>query len=68
MAILTASSLGAGLSQSLNQLIAFRALQGLGGSGVYAMPLTVMPEITPIEKFPLISALAGVTFSCSAVL
>ncbi|MCJ1476256.1 hypothetical protein MMC13_004922 [Lambiella insularis] len=66
--ILTASSLGAGLSQSLNQLIAFRALQGVGGSGIYSLPFTVLPEITPVAKFPLMSAVVGTTFLCSAVL
>ena len=32
--IFTAFSLACGLAQSVNQLIAFRALQGVGGCGV----------------------------------
>ena len=35
--IFTAFSLGCGLSTSLEQLIAFRALQGVGGSGLYSL-------------------------------
>jgi MFS family permease len=30
-------SIACGFAQNLNQLIAFRALQGLGGSGLYTM-------------------------------
>lgn len=66
--ILVAFSAGCGWAQSLEQLIAFRAFQGLGGSGLYAMPLTVLPEITPPEKFPLMSALSGICFAVAAVL
>jgi MFS family permease len=66
--LLTAGSLGCGLAQSMTQLIAFRALQGLGGSGVYAIPLTTLPEITPPESFPLMSAFSGITFTCSSLL
>jgi len=58
MTILVAGSLGAGLAHSINEIIAFRALQGLGGAGIYAIPLTVLPEITPVEIFPLMSGVS----------
>ena len=35
--VFIAFSLGCGLAQSMKQLIAFRALQGVGGSGLYSM-------------------------------
>ena len=35
--IFTAFSLGGGLAQSMKQLITFRALQGVGGSGLYSL-------------------------------
>ena len=54
MAILVAGSIGAGVARTLNEVIAFRALQGLGGAGIYAIPLTVLPEITPVELFPMV--------------
>lgn len=66
--ILTASSLACGLSQTMTQLIVFRAFQGVGGSGVYSMPFTVLPEITPPKKFALLSGISGLTFTCSSVL
>ena len=68
LVLLTAFSIGCGCSQTLDQLIAFRAFQGLGGSGLYSLALTVLPEITPIEKIPLMSGTLGITFAVSAVL
>ena len=35
--IFTGFSLGCGLAATLEQLIAFRALQGVGGSGLYSL-------------------------------
>jgi len=39
------------------QLIAFRALQGVRGSGVYPVPFTDLPEITPPKQFALLSGI-----------
>jgi MFS family permease len=66
--ILTIGSLGAGLATSLDMLIVFRAIQGIGGAGVYALPLTVIPEITPAESFGVVSAASGLVFTCSSIL
>lgn len=66
--VFSAFSLGCGLSQTLDQLIAFRALQGIGGSALYAMTMTVLPEITPKERFPLMSGGIGIVFTVAAVL
>jgi MFS family permease len=68
LVILAAFSLGAGLAQSLDQVIAFRALQGVGGAGLYSLPLTTLPEITPPEQFGVMSAAMGIVFAVSAVL
>jgi len=68
LALLTAGSLGCGVSQTLEQLIALRAVQGIGGSGVYAMSLTAIPEITPPEKFQFVSGISGLTLTCSSIL
>lgn len=43
--IFIAFSIGCGFSQSLSSLIACRALQGIGGAGLYSLTLVVMPEI-----------------------
>ena len=64
----TAFSLGCGLATSLNQLIAFRALQGVGGSGLYSLCNVLIPEITPRKHFATMSAATGVVFAISSVL
>ncbi|WP_221891266.1 MDR family MFS transporter [Microbispora sp. KK1-11] len=43
---LVASAL-CGLAQDVGQLIAFRALQGLGGGGLFALALTVIGDVVP---------------------
>ncbi|PYH96079.1 MFS general substrate transporter [Aspergillus ellipticus CBS 707.79] len=68
LVILTAASIGCGCSQTLEQLIAFRALQGIGGSGLYSLALIVIIDITPDKKIPLISGLLGVVFTVASVL
>ena len=40
-----AFSIGCGLSQSIRVLIVLRALQGIGGGGIFAMCYVVFPEI-----------------------
>jgi MFS family permease len=61
-------SLGAGLSQSMSQLIAFRTLQGIGGSGLFSLCMIVLPQITPVRLWGLMSGLVGTAFVCSYVL
>lgn len=44
-------SFAAGFAQDMNQLAAFRALQGLGGGGLMALPLAIMGDIlAPRER------------------
>jgi len=66
--LFTVFSLGCGLAQSLNQLIVFRALQGIGGSGLYSLCNVVIPEITPKKHFATMSAATGVVFAISSVM
>ncbi|MBA2446118.1 MAG: MFS transporter, partial [Nocardioidaceae bacterium] len=48
-AILTflAGSLLSGAAQGIEQLIAFRAVQGLGGGGLFALALATMGDVVP---------------------
>ncbi|KAL6715374.1 hypothetical protein ACLMJK_007640 [Lecanora helva] len=39
----------------MDQLIAFRSLQGIGGAGLYSMTNIVIPEITPKKHFAVSS-------------
>lgn len=47
--IFTGFSFGSAFAQSMNQLIAFRALQGLGGSVMYSIGILCFPELSPIR-------------------
>jgi MFS family permease len=48
--------------------VVFRALQGLGGSGLYTLTQIGMVEIGPVHRPGLIGALIGATLSISFVL
>ena len=45
--IFLAGSMLAGLSQSMGQLIAFRAVQGLGGGAIQALAFSILGDILP---------------------
>ncbi|KAJ5540177.1 hypothetical protein N7513_008509 [Penicillium frequentans] len=62
--ILLAFSIGCGCAQTVNQLIVFRALQGIGGAGAYALAILCIYEIAPKTKLPTYS---GVMSFCIAV-
>jgi EmrB/QacA subfamily drug resistance transporter len=47
LVIFLAGSALAGLAQTLGQLIAFRALQGVGGGGLMALTLAVVADLVP---------------------
>jgi MFS family permease len=46
--IFVAFSLGCGFAQSMNQLIACRALQGLGGSGLLSPEVITLSWLSPL--------------------
>ena len=60
-------SLASGLAQSMNQLIVFRAVEGIGGSGLYSMAMIILPQITAVRLWGVVSGLIGITFAFSAV-
>ena len=66
--IFFAFSIGCGFAQSLNQLIAFRALQGVGGSGLYALTIVIFPDISPPRMLGLIGSIIGMVIAISGVL
>lgn len=63
-----AFSLGSGLAKTLSQLIAFRVLQGIGGSGLYAMTMVIGFEITPVEHRGVSSGTLRVITAAGSVL
>jgi EmrB/QacA subfamily drug resistance transporter len=68
-AILTflAGSLLAGLSQNMTELIAFRAIQGLGAGGLMTMALTIISDVVPPRERPRYQGLFGAVFGVSSV-
>lgn len=66
--IFFAFSIGCGFAKTLDQLIALRVLQGIGGSGLYSLTFVIMPEISPISMQPLTGALAGAVVAMAGVL
>src|SRR5207253_5070797 len=60
-------SLLAGLSQSIGQLIAFRAIQGLGGGGLFALALATMGDVVPPRERGRYGGYFGAVFGTSSV-
>ncbi|KAF9870111.1 major facilitator superfamily transporter [Colletotrichum karsti] len=61
-------SLGCGFAQNLEQLIACRALQGLGGSGLYSITMIIFPEVSPKHLRQHIASLVGMVIASAGVL
>ena len=61
------ASVPAGLSQSMTQLIAFRALQGIGGGAMTASFFAAGADLFPPQKRGRFQAFAGLAFGVAAV-
>ncbi|CAG8958366.1 hypothetical protein HYFRA_00011043, partial [Hymenoscyphus fraxineus] len=68
LTIFTAFSGACGASQTMNQLIIFRALQGLGGGGNFALGSIIFVELVPKELYPKYTSGISVVFSLSLLL
>ncbi|KAI3394784.1 hypothetical protein diail_2253 [Diaporthe ilicicola] len=66
--IFSSCSLGCGLATKMSHLIIFRALQGVGGSGLYSLSQICLAEVAPHGKNALIGMLIGITLATSFVL
>ncbi|GAB7355871.1 hypothetical protein MBLNU459_g6527t1 [Dothideomycetes sp. NU459] len=66
--IFLAFSLGCGFSQSVNQLIACRALQGVGGAGLYSLAMVVFLAFSPPGMQPYIAGMIGAVVAIAGVL
>ncbi|KAG5986047.1 hypothetical protein E4U54_005650 [Claviceps lovelessii] len=66
--LFVAFSLGCGWARSMPQLIALRALQGIGGSGLYSLAMIVLPETSPPHLRRHISAAIGFVVAMAGVL
>ncbi|KAF2656601.1 MFS multidrug transporter-like protein [Lophiostoma macrostomum CBS 122681] len=66
--IFTIFSGACGAAQSSRQLITFRALQGLGGSGMTSVTLAIITEMVPPAKYALYSSITAMSFAFSYLL
>lgn len=57
-----------GIAQSMNQLIVFRAVQGIGGGALLPIAFTIIFDLFPPEKRGRMSGLFGGVFGLSSVL
>ncbi|KAF9584116.1 hypothetical protein BGW38_007520 [Lunasporangiospora selenospora] len=60
-------SAGAGGATTMNMLIAFRAIQGLGGSGLLSIVLIIISDIFPLEQRPKYQSIIWSVFGISSV-
>ncbi|KAH8685445.1 MFS multidrug transporter-like protein [Tricladium varicosporioides] len=68
VATFTIFSGACGASQSMTQLIALRAFQGLGGGGNFALASIIFIELVPPELYPKYTSSVSVVFSISLLL
>jgi len=63
---LVASAL-AGFSRNMTELIAFRALQGIGGGGLFSIALTIIGDVIPPRERGRYQGYFGAVFGISSV-
>ncbi len=68
IAIFIAASLLCGVAQNMPQLIAARALQGIGGGGVQALAFAIMADILPPRRRGKYIGLLSGTYAIGSVL
>ncbi|GAO19274.1 hypothetical protein UVI_02062540 [Ustilaginoidea virens] len=66
--LFVAFSLACGWAQKMHQLIAFRTVQGIGGSGLYSLAMIMLPEMSPNHLKQYIGAMVGVVIVMAGVL
>ncbi|PWY75104.1 major facilitator superfamily transporter [Aspergillus heteromorphus CBS 117.55] len=59
---------GCGAAQNIDQLIIFRALQGIGGSGAFSLCLFGLVRIVPPERFDTASAVGSGVLTFALIL
>ncbi|RHZ54245.1 uncharacterized protein CDV56_106912 [Aspergillus thermomutatus] len=68
LVIFTVFSIACGVARTIDQLIVFRALQGIGGAGIYSMAMAVMAEVTPVDVIGPVTGLMSSIFALSSIL
>ncbi len=66
--VFVAGSLASGFSANIDQLIAFRAIQGLGGGGLMALALATVGDVIPPRERGRYQGYFALTFGTASVL
>ncbi|MDE0693636.1 MAG: MFS transporter [Gammaproteobacteria bacterium] len=66
--LFTVASIPAGMSQTLNELVAYRALQGIGGGVVMIGSLVGMAQLFPPQRRARYQALVAMVYALASVL
>ncbi|KAI0015069.1 MFS general substrate transporter [Xylariomycetidae sp. FL0641] len=61
-------SAACGAAQTINQLIVFRAFQGVGGGGNYALSTVILIELVPSREYAKYASAVSVVYSLSLLL
>jgi EmrB/QacA subfamily drug resistance transporter len=67
IAVFLAGSMLSGLSQSMGELIAFRAVQGLGGGGLMALAMAIVGDLVPPRERGRYQGWFGSVFALASV-
>ncbi|TLD25534.1 hypothetical protein PspLS_05725 [Pyricularia sp. CBS 133598] len=68
LVIFTIFSIACGASNSMISLIIFRALQGMGGSGIYSLSTLMVPLMVPPAKFATYITIVTSIFAISSII
>ncbi|TPX73260.1 hypothetical protein CcCBS67573_g05478 [Chytriomyces confervae] len=68
LSLFTLGSAGAGAAQSMSILIGARAVQGLGGGGIFTLAIIIIAEIVPTRKRSIYLGLMTAVFGFSSVI
>ncbi|KAK4125841.1 MFS general substrate transporter [Parathielavia appendiculata] len=61
-------SIACGVSNNMLQLVIYRSIQGIGGSGIYSLVTVMTPLMVPPAKYPTYIAIISSIFAISSVL
>ncbi|HYT25066.1 MAG TPA: MDR family MFS transporter, partial [Actinomycetota bacterium] len=67
IAIFLVGSMLSGLSQNMTELIAFRAVQGIGGGGLFSIALSIIGDVIPPRERGRYQGYFGAVFGISSV-
>ncbi|GAB1319699.1 Vacuolar basic amino acid transporter 5 [Madurella fahalii] len=67
-AIFCVFSIACAVAQTMLQLIVFRALQGVGGSGLYSLVFVILAQIVPMDKLGMCTGILSSCFALASLL